>query len=170
MAQPRMKKSVPMKIKKVVKAVVAPQGEAVVTAAQTGKHSADVLTIAIGRRKTATARVRLSHGGNVFTVNAKPAKEYFGSVDPFGVILMRPFVFTNTVGTFSLSAKVNGSGVRAQLDAVIHGVARALVKIDESNRKTLKEHGLLTRDDRMKESRKMGQGGKARKEKQSPKR
>ena len=169
MAQPRMKKSVPMKIKKVVKAVVASQGE-VVAAAQTGKHAADVLTIAIGRRKTATARVRLSHGGNMFTVNAKPAKEYFGSVDPFGVILMRPFVFTNTVGTFSLSAKVNGSGVRAQLDAVIHGVARALVKIDESHRKTLKEHGLLTRDDRMKESRKMGQGGKARKEKQSPKR
>ena len=167
MAQPRMKKSVPMKVKKVMKPVVVSPVESVTAQ---GKHSADVLTIAIGRRKTASARVRLFHGEHVFTVNAKPAKEYFSSVDPFGVILMRPFVFTNTIGTFSLSAKVEGSGLRAQLDAVIHGISRALVKLDEVYRKPLKDHGLLTRDDRMKESRKMGQGGKARKEKQSPKR
>ncbi len=168
MAQPRMKKSVPMKVRKTPKpAVVAGASEQQVVKTPA---SADNFTFSSGRRKTATARVRVFHGGSSITINNKPAKDYFSSIDPTGTLITRPFIATHTVGSFSCSVKVEGSGIRAQLEASIHGIARALVTIDASHRPALRQAGLLTRDDRMKESRKVGKGGKARKEKQSPKR
>jgi ribosomal protein S9 len=85
-------------------------------------------------------------------------------------IFNQPFELTGTQGKFAVTVKVSGSGVRAQLGAVTHGLSRALVKFDESFRALLKEESMLTRDSRMKESRKPGRGGKARRKRQSPRR
>jgi small subunit ribosomal protein S9 len=77
---------------------------------------------------------------------------------------------TNVLGKYAVTVKVNGGGVRGQLGALAHGLARALVKFNPDYRALLKDDGWLTRDDRMKESRKIGTGGKARRKRQSPKR
>ena len=135
-------------------------------------------TYAVGRRKTATARIRLYNSSSVpavdgkhqLIVNGKPAEEYFP-----GELAKReyrkPFILTETLTKMSVSAVVKGSGKAGQLDAVIHGIARALALLDvENNRPALKSAGLLTRDPRAKERRKVGTGGKARRSKQSPKR
>ncbi|OGJ41212.1 MAG: 30S ribosomal protein S9 [Candidatus Pacebacteria bacterium RIFOXYB1_FULL_44_10] len=124
----------------------------------------------VGRRKTASARVRLYAGGKASTVNEKQAQVYFSAVDPLQTIINRPFVITKTEGQFSFSATVIGSGLHSQLEAIVHGISRSLVKVSEANKKPLRDAGLLTRDDRMRESRKIGKGGKARRTKQSPKR
>ncbi len=125
---------------------------------------------AVGRRKTATARIRLYRKSGDNLVNGIPFGKYF----PGEVSRMRleePFKLTSSQDKFHYSIKVAGSGKNAQLEAVIHGLARALVKIDvESNKPPLRKAGLLTRDPRMRESRKVGTGGKARRAKQSPKR
>jgi len=127
-------------------------------------------TYAVGRRKTATARVRLFSKAGDSLVNGKPVAEYFPGI-VFNRRLIKPFSVTQTKDKFSFSAKVAGSGIEAQLEAVIHGLSRALSVLDkESYRSLLKKAGLLTRDSRMKESRKVGTGGKARRKKQSPKR
>ncbi len=77
---------------------------------------------------------------------------------------------TESLGQFTGSVKVIGSGIMGQVDAMVHGIARALAKMDEEKKKVLREKGFLTRDSRMKETRKAGQGGRARAKKQSPKR
>lgn len=124
---------------------------------------------AVGRRKTAVARVRLWSGKQELTVNGKPISDYFRG-DTFKKIYQSPFVATDTVGQFTGSIKIIGSGLMGQVGALVHGIARALVKIDEVHKLPLREKGLITRDPRMKETRKAGQGGKARSKKQSPKR
>lgn len=125
---------------------------------------------AVGRRKTASARIHLFKKSGDMMVNDKPIGKYFsGEIASTKYLL--PFVVTNTMGKFSFTIKVEGSGKMSQLSAVIHSIARALVKIDQDAYKSLlKKAGLLTRDSRMKESRKVGTGGKARRKKQSPKR
>jgi small subunit ribosomal protein S9 len=125
---------------------------------------------AIGRRKTATARIRLYRKPGDMLVNGVAAGKYFtGEIAQS--LYMKPFEVTSTVGKFSYSAKTEGSGKMSQLGAVVHGLSRALTKLDEEGYKSLlKKAGLLTRDSRMKESRKIGTGGKARRKKQSPKR
>lgn len=125
---------------------------------------------AVGRRKEAIARVRLVVGGGVLTVNGKPIHEYFpGAV--FQKLYLRPFEVTKTLGEYTGTVKVSGGGVKSQLDAVIHGISRALSKADTENlRGLLKKEGLLTRDARVKERRKYGHAQKARAMKQSPKR
>jgi small subunit ribosomal protein S9 len=127
-------------------------------------------TYALGRRRVATARVRLFKSKQEILVNGKLASEYWPSKTQQALYL-QPFILTNTVGQFTATAKIKGSGKMGQLGAFTHGVARALNKLDKDKyRKVLKENGLLTRDSRMKETRKVGQGGKARFKKQSPKR
>lgn len=125
---------------------------------------------AVGRRKTAVARVRLWPGKQEIIVNNKPISSYFpGAV--FKKIYNAPFLATDSIGQFTGSVKVAGSGLMGQVDALVHGVARALVKINsESYKKVLRDKGFITRDPRMKETRKVGQGGRARAKKQSPKR
>lgn len=124
----------------------------------------------LGRRKTAVARVRLWSGKQEIVVNGKPISAYFKG-DLFKKIYSRPFVVTESLGQFTGSVKVAGSGLMGQVDALVHGVARALAKVDpEGYKKLLRDAGLLTRDPRMKETRKVGQGGRARAKKQSPKR
>lgn len=138
---------------------------------------------AVGRRKEATARVRLypAVAGDItigdlkikkgeIVVNGKPIEVYFpGKVAK--VAHTEPFRTTNTIGRFTVSAKIEGSGKSGQLGAFIHGVARALEKVDrEQFRPILKKRGSLTRDSRAKERRKAGYAQKARAKKQSPRR
>lgn len=127
-------------------------------------------TYAVGRRKEASARVRLFKGKGENMVNGKPIEEYFpGEIAK--VAYEKPFALTDTKGKYYMTAKVEGGGANGQLDAVIHGIARALVEENEEKfRGSLKKEGLLTRDARVKERRKVGTGGKARRQKQSPKR
>lgn len=126
---------------------------------------------AVGRRKEATARVRLYVGGNgEIVVNDKPVEEYF-SGEMAKIAYLRPFKLTDSLNRFRVSVKVEGSGKSGQLGAMVHGIARTLEKINkEQYRPALKKAGLLTRDPRAKERRKAGQAGRARAKKQSPKR
>lgn len=123
----------------------------------------------VGRRKEAIARVRLSSGTGNLTVNGKPISEYFP-----GELMKKayetPFELTKTLGKFDTSIKLISGGRVAQMDALIHGIARALSKKELELRKILKVAGLLTRDPRAKERRKFGLAHKARAKKQSPKR
>lgn len=122
-----------------------------------------------GRRKTSVARVRLFLGKEPTSINDKPIDEYFpGEVAQKEY--ERPFVAVNRVGSFSGSIKVVGGGKGGQLGAVVHGIANALLRFEPTFRQQLAVANLLTRDSRMKERRKYGFAGKARKRKQSPKR
>jgi small subunit ribosomal protein S9 len=127
-------------------------------------------TKAIGRRKEAVARVRLTEGAGLTTVNGKPINEYFaGSL--LEKAYLKPFEITNTLGKYTVSILVSGGGFASQLGASVHGISRALNIIDaDKYRPTLKSAGLLTRDPRAKERRKYGNAQKARAKKQSPKR
>lgn len=138
---------------------------------------------AVGRRREAVARIRLYHEpkepvmwgeekiekGQIF-VNGKPIAQYFaGSVTK--AAYEEPLRVTNMLEKCIVTVIVAGGGKNGQLDAVIHGISRALSKHDtEKHRKTLKKKGFLTRDPRTRERRKVGMGGKARRKRQSPKR
>ena len=108
-----------------------------------------------GRRKKSVARVRLYPGTGVFTINGKPAKEYFG-LDTLMLIVNQPFATTGTEGKFDIICTVKGGGLSGQAGAVRHGAARALLQADDAFRPLLKKAGLLTRDPRMKERKKYG--------------
>ena len=127
-------------------------------------------TYAVGRRKESSARVRLYKGKGENIVNDRPMEEYFpGEVNKVKYEL--PFKLTDTLGKYYVTARVNGGGKKGQLGAVVHGIARCFSKENEEKfRAPLKKEGLLTRDARVKERRKVGTGGKARRQKQSPKR
>jgi small subunit ribosomal protein S9 len=113
---------------------------------------------AVGRRKESIARVRLVPGTGTRTVNGRPIDAYFPMSTVVDMIL-KPFEVTSTADRYDVHASVNGGGGSGQAGAVRLGIARALVKIDESYRKPLKQAGLLTRDPRMKERKKPGQKG-----------
>ncbi|MBI2195687.1 MAG: 30S ribosomal protein S9 [Candidatus Levybacteria bacterium] len=138
---------------------------------------------AVGRRKAAVARVRLYktvkagllwgeekiEKGKIL-VNEKPVGNYFsgGIMESF---YKEPFLATNTLDKYAVTIRVMGGGLKGQLDAAMLGISRALSEIDkEKFRPILKKKGLLTRDARVRERRKVGTGGKARRKKQSPKR
>lgn len=137
------------------------------------KHSAakeSNFTRGLGRRKTSVARVRIFAGKQEITVNGKAVSKFWPDVN-LKPLFLEAFTLTNTLGKFSASAKIVGGGTKSQIGAFTHGVARAFAALDpEAYKEILKEKGLLTRDPRMKETRKVGQGGKARFKKQSPKR
>jgi len=123
----------------------------------------------VGRRKTSTARVSLELGKDGIKVNDKPIEEYFsGATRAF--TYLRPFKVTNTLNRFMGNVKVAGGGWESQLEAVAHGISRALMTFDDSLKTHLRKNNLLTRDSRMKESRHYGFAQKARAKKSSPKR
>jgi small subunit ribosomal protein S9 len=125
---------------------------------------------AVGRRKTATARVRITPSSKMsYVINDKALAEYFRTGE-LQKTLTDTFSKTKIEDTFSVSVKVFGSGISAQAEAVRHGIARALVKLDEEHKSPLKKLGYLKRDPRSKERRKAGMAGKARKGKQWSKR
>lgn len=125
---------------------------------------------ATGRRKTASARVRLFKGKGENLVNDIAAEKYFpGAVAK--ALLDKPFILTETLGKYYFTARIVGSGKNGQLDALVHGVSRTFSLADKEKFRTpLKRAGLLTRDARERERRMVGTGGKARRAKQSPKR
>ena len=111
----------------------------------------------LGRRKRATARVRLHTGSEStgFIVNDKSLDEYV-SRDVDQAQINKPLKVTGTEGRFNITIKVNGGGVTGQAGAVQLGIARALLKADPEYRQTLRKYGLLTRDPRAKERKKPG--------------
>ncbi|MEK7814540.1 MAG: 30S ribosomal protein S9 [Chloroflexota bacterium] len=109
-----------------------------------------------GKRKTAIAKVRLYlEEGDAILVNGKPMEEYF-NWKPWQLIIAEPFQVTGTAGRFVVRVQVLGGGVRAQAEAIRHGIARALVAYEAPLKVTLRQHGLITRDSRIKESKKYG--------------
>ncbi|PKB78184.1 MAG: 30S ribosomal protein S9 [SAR202 cluster bacterium Io17-Chloro-G9] len=109
-----------------------------------------------GKRKTSIARVRLylDEGAPVL-VNNKPMEEYFGWKQ-WQRVIGEPFQATETAGRFRVVVRVLGGGVRSQAEAIRHGIARALVVYDQTLKPTLRQHGFITRDARIKESKKYG--------------
>lgn len=110
----------------------------------------------IGRRKEASARVRLFPGGTGrFVINDKEANDYISRAGDLEII-MQPLTVTGQERSFDISVHVNGGGVAGQRDAIKLGIARALLKIDPEVRGSLRSAGLLTRDARIKERKKPG--------------
>jgi small subunit ribosomal protein S9 len=108
-----------------------------------------------GRRKRAVARVKLELGQGVIMINGKLVDEYFPRQSLLQIV-RQPLEVTQTGSRFNVSVKTEGGGVAGQAGAVRHGIARALLDMDESLRETLRKNGLLTRDPREKESKKYG--------------
>jgi small subunit ribosomal protein S9 len=139
---------------------------------------------AVGRRKSAVARVRLYIPGKdkSATINGKKISE--GQVFVNDQLIdkeiprivdrkkcLQPLELTNNLDRFAISIKINGGGPNGQVEAIAHGIARALTVVNpEEYKSVLRENSLLTRDPRTRERRKVGTGGKARRAKQSPKR
>jgi len=108
-----------------------------------------------GRRKTAIARVKLMPGNGAIIVNGIPYEELYSRIELRRRIL-QPLVATESIGKYNVVVKVEGGGVSAQGGAVSHGIARALVQVDEKTKASLRQNGLLTRDSRGKERKKPG--------------
>ena len=137
-------------------------------------------TFSVGKRKESVARLRLYiissldlgedklKKGDIL-INGKKAESYFsGAVSK--AQYEQPLKITNNLGKYILSVKIEGGGQHGQLDAFIHALSRALSSMDDKNKQILKKAGFLTRDARVRERRKVGMGGKARRKRQSPKR
>lgn len=111
-----------------------------------------------GRRKTSVARVWITPGTGVITVNKRVLETYF-PVDTQRMLLQQPFSATSTAGKYDVRINVRGGGTSGQAGACRHGIARALLASDTTLRPLLKADKLLTRDPRMKERKKYGQPG-----------
>lgn len=148
----------------------------------TAKQKRDYI-FAVGRRRESVARVRLYQvikddlvwketaikKGDIL-VNEKPINEYF-STETMRHTYSEPLRVVNAQNKYTITIQVRGGGKYGQLDAVVHGLARALSELDKENfRPVLKKNGFLTRDSRTRQRRMVGMGGKSRREKQSPKR
>ncbi len=110
---------------------------------------------ATGRRKNSIARVRIAPGEGKITVNARPFNDYFCR-ESHRLIIMQPLQLVKLESKLDISASVNGGGTSGQAGAVKMGIARALVKMDQALKTTLKKSGFLTRDPRMRERKKYG--------------
>jgi small subunit ribosomal protein S9 len=110
---------------------------------------------AVGRRKTAIARVRLQPGSGTITINENPYEKYFPRSAHRNTIL-NPLTVTGNLGKYDAIIKVQGGGVSAQAGAISYGLSRALVKSNEGLKPLLRQYGLLTRDTREKERKKYG--------------
>ncbi len=110
----------------------------------------------VGRRKESTARVRLMNGSGVFTVNEKPAAEYFTRIGDLEAILSPFQALGHSTDTYDITVVVNGGGVTGQTDSVQLGIARALSKLNPDFKVVMRKGGYLTRDPRIKERKKPG--------------
>jgi small subunit ribosomal protein S9 len=124
---------------------------------------------ALGRRKSATARVRLKGGKGTIVVNGKPAEEYFAESKYLLNELQRPFAALEQENKYEITVVVTGGGHVGQVDAIRLGIAKALTVMNEDLKSTLKRAGQLSRDSREKERKKFGLKG-ARKQRQFTKR
>ena len=108
----------------------------------------------IGRRKKSVARIYLSKGKGVYSINGKSLKEYFPT-DILQYKVNQPFAITETTSSYDVKVNVYGGGINGQAESVRLAISRALCQIDEENRPALKKEGLLTRDPRMVERKKV---------------
>ena len=113
---------------------------------------------ATGKRKTAIARVWLTPGDGTIEVNRQKPDDYFGGIF-FQSKLTRPFAVTEAEEKYNVKATIKGGGKSAQVDALVHGISKALQQINPELRLPLKKAGLITRDPREKERKKYGQRG-----------
>jgi len=113
---------------------------------------------AVGRRKTSVARVYLTPGSGKWSVNGRTLGDFFPRQSLVQHI-QQPFQVTDTLGAFDVKARVTGGGQSGQAGALRLGVARALVEADQTHRRKLRAHGLLTRDPRAVERKKPGRPG-----------
>ncbi|MFL2647001.1 MAG: 30S ribosomal protein S9 [Dehalococcoidia bacterium] len=109
----------------------------------------------LGRRKSAIARVRLYPGEGTVVVNGKPMEEVIPR-DSLRNEILRPLIATDNVNNFNIQVRVEGGGVSGWAGAISHGVSRALVVYNDTNKAILRAEGLLTRDARVKERKKPG--------------
>ena len=116
---------------------------------------ANVQMYGTGRRKSSVARVRLVPGTGKIVINDREIDDYFG-LETLKVVVRQPLVATDTLGKYDVIAKVTGGGFTGQAGAIRHGIARALLTIEEEYRPVLKAAGFLTRDSRMKDRKKYG--------------
>lgn len=114
--------------------------------------------LAVGRRKTASARVRLSRGTGSILVNGKPVEEYLYT-EALVKSATLPITTAGLDGQLDVVVRVIGGGPNGQAGAISHGLARAIQKMDATLRAPLKKEGLLTRDGRMRERKKPGRPG-----------
>ena len=110
----------------------------------------------LGRRKESVARVRMCPGEGKLTINKRGFEEYFPR-ETHRIVVVTPLEMTGTLNKYDIFANVCGGGISGQAGALKLGIARALLKVDEGLRTTLKKAGLLTRDARAKERKKYGQ-------------
>ena len=110
---------------------------------------------AVGRRKSAVARVRLVPGEGKVLINKRDIDDYFG-LETLKMTVRQPMNLVNVGGSFDVLVNVRGGGLTGQAGAIRHGISRALCKVDEEYRPALKKAGLMTRDPREKERRKYG--------------
>ncbi|MDR0964119.1 MAG: 30S ribosomal protein S9 [Clostridium sp.] len=108
-----------------------------------------------GRRKKSIARVYLLPGTGTVTINKRSMDDYFG-LETLKVVVKQPLKATDTADKFDVKVNVCGGGFTGQAGAIRHGIARALLQVDNDYRPTLKKAGYLTRDPRMKERKKYG--------------
>ena len=107
-----------------------------------------------GRRKTSTARVFLAKGTGAIVVNGKPLDEYF-SRETSRMVVRQPLELLDTPTAYDLYITVKGGGISGQAGAIRHGITRALIELDESNKPALKAAGFVTRDSRQVERKKL---------------
>ena len=119
------------------------------------------ITSKIGRRKTAVARISMTPGKGQIKINGRVLADYFPS-EILQIVVNQPFALTNTVGSFDVTANVDGGGIKGQAEALRMAISRALQTQDAELRSPLKKEGFLTRDPRMVERKKPGRA-KARK-------
>jgi len=110
---------------------------------------------ALGRRKAAVARVYLRDGKGRITVNGRDYKEYFGN-EILQYVVTQPLLVLNASDKYDIEVNLDGGGIKGQSEALRLGITRALIKIDEENKKVLKSSGFVTRDPREVERKKTG--------------
>lgn len=108
-----------------------------------------------GKRKNAIAKVWLSAGDGTITVNGKTPTQYFHRAT-LEALILQPFDITNTLGRYTIMCKALGGGVSGQAGALRHGISKALIEAEPDLRPVLRRNGFLTRDPRVKESKKYG--------------
>lgn len=113
---------------------------------------------ATGKRKTAISRTWLTPGSGEITINNRPAEDYF-PIESLRTQMLEPLKLTNTLGSFDVKASVQGGGLSGQVEAVRHGITKALIASDPDLRLPLKKAGFVKRDPRVKERKKYGQRG-----------
>ncbi len=137
--------------------------------AETATKKAGNYFYALGRRKSVTARVRLTSGKGAITINSKTAEEYFAGSKSLLFELQRPFNVLEQNGKFDATVIVSGGGMSGQAAAIRLALAKSLVAVNEDYKQTLKRADMLGRDPREKERKKFGLKG-ARKQRQFTKR